>query len=499
MTQIAEIPLIRALKDFIEPEESLHLVGGAIRNAILGLAIFDLDFTCFHGIKTGKRVADHFGFGFFILDREHDTCRVIETLPTGVHAHYDFAGFRGRDIFEDLRGRDLTINAIGYDICKDEIVDPLGGILAVREKRLEACSANAMKDDPIRILRTIRFANTLEFRIGSELLSQVQANAAYLGEVSRERVRDEVMKILSGRKPHIALQLMERVGILGEVFPELIALKDQSQSIPPVHNVWEHTLSVVRHLSDIIHLTAEPYDESAANSDIQSGLLVLKLGKFRGELIKYFSKRIVDERDLTALLILAALFHDVEKPYTAVESEDGRLRFLGHDALGAVRIHDRMTEFKFSGKEIDRISAVIRYHMRFHALVSRRDAGKEINDRSIYRFFGKTEQVGLELILLGLADMRGTYEHTLSSERWRSALDVAETLIDTYVNRYYEVVEPKMLLSGNDLIEILGMEPGPEIGKVLDFLREEQAAKGLNDRNIALKLVSDYIERDTGV
>jgi len=499
MIQISEIRFIQILREFQEQDEPLYLVGGAIRNALMGMNVTDLDFTCTEGIATGKRVADRFGFDFYVLDHEHDTCRVIETLPDESRAHYDFAGFRGKDLLEDLKGRDLTINAIAYEIFSNTIKDPLRGVNAIREKRLSACSEHAMADDPLRVLRVIRFANALKFRIDEELMTQIQANSVFLGKVSRERVRDEIVKILSGSNPHIALQLMQRTEILCEIFPELIALKKQPQSPPHVHDVWGHTLSVVRHLRNIIDLIAQEFDETGSNADVHNGMLVLKLGRFRQNLIDHFNHPGIDGRDLIGLLTLAALFHDVEKPNTITIQEDGRIRFLGHDALGSVRIRDRMIEYKFSGKETEKIATIIRYHMRFHSLISRKEAGRQISNRSIYRFFQQAELAGAELVILGLADLRGTYEHTLSPERWRTALDVAECLLDAYFSRFSEVIDPPLLLNGFDLMNEFGMKQGQEIGKVLEYLREEQAASSIIDRETAFEIVKAYLERGAGI
>jgi len=499
MIQISEIRFFQQIRKILNHDKSIYLVGGAIRDALMDLNVTDLDFTCSEGIATGRRVADLLGMDFYILDRGHDTCRVIETLSDGSRVHYDFAGFRGSDLIEDLRGRDLSINAIAYEIFSNTVIDPLGGVTAIREKRLSACSEHSMADDPLRVLRAIRFANTLKFRVDDALLAQIRANLVYLGKISRERVRDEIFKILSGPNPHLGLQLMQKTEIICEIFPELIALKDQPQSTPHVHDVWNHTLGVVRYLRQIIDLTAKQYDENGSNADVYNGILVMKLGIFRQDLIEYFNRTIVDDRDVSGLAILAALFHDVEKPNTVTIQEDGKIRFLGHDALGSVRIRDRMSEYKFSSKETERVSNIIRYHMRFHSLVSRKDAGRQISNRSIYRFFQQAEQVGVELVILGLADLRGTYEYTLSPERWRTALDVAEILLSAYFNRYSEVIDPPLLLNGFDLMNEFGMKPGQEIGKALEYLREEQAAACIKERETAHELVKAYLERGTGI
>lgn len=498
MNSISEIPLIQKLRDSFVANEPIYLVGGAIRDHLMGKEISDIDLTCKHGIEIGRSIADQYGFALFILDKERDICRLIETRPDGSKYHFDISGFRGAGIEEDLRGRDMTINAIAYEIYSDSVVDPLAGANDIRNRTLRACSSTSIQDDPLRILRIARFANAMKFRVDDDLMQQVKAYTSLLALSSNERVRDEFIKLITGARPHIGMQLLDNFGVLSILIPELITLKGVAQSTPHVQDVWSHTLSVLKRAREILNLAANHYNENEANADVFSGLLVLKLGNLREQLIAHFKTNLPEQRPRSEILLLAALFHDIEKPNTKVVEEDGRIRFLGHDALSATWARDWLTAYKFSNQEIELVTHLVRNHMGFHALVSRKQIGKPISDRHIYKFYQTVGSAGVDLVLLGLADLRATFEHSLPHDVWSAALDVAETLLDGYFNRHNLVIEPALLLDGSELMRDFDLPPGPLIGKILARLKEEQASGAVKTLDAANNLVIEILNGAKG-
>lgn len=498
MSSILELPLIQKIRASFKTMVPLYLVGGAIRDHLMGMPVADVDLTCAHGIRTGRALADALGFALFIMDKERDICRLIETFEDGSKAHYDVSGYRGATIEEDLRGRDLTMNSIAYEIFTEQVLDPLGGVRDIREQVLKACSVMAIQDDPIRSLRAVRFANNYKFRVDADLLAQIQTHADLLALSSNERLRDEFVKLVTGPRPHIGLQLLEKFKLLPVILPDLLSLKGVEQSTPHVQEVWYHTLSVVKHARTILDLAASPYNEEEANADVINGLLVLKLGEHRSRLIEHYSVELTGERPRCEILMLSALFHDIEKPNAQTVDEDGRIRFIGHDALSAAWSRDWMTAYKFSNTEIDLVVTTVRDHMRFHALVSKKRAGKPITDRNIYRFFQNADGAGIDLVLLGLADTRGTSEHGLSHEYWRDALDVAAILLDGYFNRFSVVIEPACLFDGSELMRDFHLPPGPLIGKILARLKEEQASGTVQTLDAANRLVIEILNGERG-
>jgi poly(A) polymerase len=488
-------PLLDAVRTMFPADAPIYLVGGAVRDAVLGHTIHDLDFACQYGLKTAKKVADGLSATFFALDEAFDTARVILQNENGTRDVLDFAGFRGQSIDDDLHGRDFTINAVAMNIHTGEILDPLNGVKAIRDKRISACSDTALSMDPIRILRAIRQAAALGFSIDSETRKMMKNSSLLLSQVSPERLRDELFRILDGPRPDAAIRALELLDVFKNILPELSALKGVEQSSPHVHDVWAHTLAVLRHLSVILDALSPRFDEQKANADLMTGLLVLRLGRYRQQLGVHFGTSLNTNRSARALLFFAALYHDVNKPQTKTIEETGRIRFLGHDEAGAKTAENRGIALHLSNDENNRLRLIIQHHMRLHAMSSRKAAGQEISRKSIYRFFRDTDESGVDLILLALADTRATYDHTLTQAHWAATLDVGRELLEAWFEKTDEIIRPQPLINGNDLIEVFKLKPGPEIGKILEAVRENQVAGRVSTRSEALSFSSGWLEK----
>jgi hypothetical protein len=269
-------------------------------------------------------------------------------------------------------------------------------------------------------------------------------------------------------------------------------MKGVEQSAPHVANVWEHTLSVVHYLDGILEaLDIDPHSDS---SDLFTGLLTLRLGRYRGRFADHFESRLNPDRSLRALLFLAALYHDVSKPATRTLDETGRTRFLGHDSQGAERVASRGRAFNLSNDEVARLQTIIANHMRFHFHVNRLEAeGRQPSRRAIYRFFRDTGEAGVDLMLLGLADLRGTRQHLLTQQTWNSALEVARIFLENYWERPEESIAPSRFVDGNELMMELGLKPGPVVGQLLEAIREAQATGEVSNRDQALAFAKTWL------
>lgn len=487
--------LLDQVRAAVSTETELYLVGGAIRDAVLGNVTRDLDFACGQGVKLARKIADKLQAGFFILDNGFDTARVVIQNSDGSREILDFAGYRGETLLEDLQGRDFTMNAVAMNIHTGEMLDPLGGLKDIREKRIRSCSDTTFSDDPVRILRAVRLAPYLGFNIDLKTRKQMREASDQLHKISTERIRDELFKILEGPKPDAAILALELLGVLPAILPELTELKGVQQSAPHVLDVWSHTLAVLRHLSVILDVLGAQYNEQKANSDLMNGLLVLKLGKYRQEINKHIQNRINSDRSIRSLLFFSALFHDVNKPQTKSIEETGRIRFLGHDEKGAESLESRLQELHLSNDEIERAKLIVFHHMRIHGYVSRKLAGHDISRRAIFRFYRDTGESGVDLILLALADSRATYEQSLSPDTWTAVLDICRELLEAWFDRKEDVIDPKPLLTGDDLILLFKQKQGPEIGWILNALKEDQAAGFINNREQAEAFVRGWIMR----
>lgn len=484
-------PLLDKVHDIL-PDEEVYLVGGAVRDMFLNRVSSDLDFALpSNGISTARKVANALKADFMVLDDERDTGRVVFTDKGGARTFLDFATYRGNSLDEDLHGRDFTINAIAYNVHDQTIIDPLNGASDIRAKLVRACTSTSIADDPIRILRAIRQAAKFEFKIELETRKAMKQVTELLPNISPERQRDELFKILEGPKPDTAMRALEMLGVFPYLLPELGAMKGVEQSPPHIYDVWDHTLSVLGHLESIISSMRIGYSADETN-DMLTGLLTLRIGRFREQLAEHFANSLNTDRSVRAALFFAALYHDVQKPATKSMDESGRIRFFDHDVQGAEVVSKRGRDFNLSNDEIERINKIVRHHMRFHFFTSRLEGDKqEPSRKAIYRLFRDAGEAGVDLVLLGLADLRGTYGHTLSQETWVAALDIARILLENYWEKPEEIIAPPRLIDGNELMKELNLEPGRTVGQLLEAIREGQATGKISTREEAVSFARE--------
>jgi tRNA nucleotidyltransferase/poly(A) polymerase len=487
-------PLIDQVRDVL-PDQEMYLIGGAVRDILLNRLSRDLDFALpSNGISLARRVANALKADFMALDNERDTGRVIVTEANGTRTFLDFATYRGNNLDEDLRARDFTINAIAFDLHAQTLIDPLNGASDLRAKIIRACSPTSLSDDPVRILRAVRQAAAFEFKIELETRKAMKQAASLLPRVSPERQRDELFKMLEGPKPDASMRALEILGVFPYLLPELPAMKGVEQSAPHIYDVWEHTLSVLGHLESILAALAPSYNADNTN-DLFTGLLTLQIGRFREQFAEHFAESLNTDRSVHAALFFAALYHHVQKPATKSIDPSGRIRFFDHEVKGAKVAEERTRAFNLSNDEVEHITKIIANHMRFHFFTSRLEGDKQQPSRkAIYRFFRDAGKAGTDLVLLGLADLRGIQGYTLSQETWTAALDVARILLENYWEKPQETVTPPRLLNGNELMSELDLEPGRIIGQLLEAIREGQATGKVANREQALDLAREQLK-----
>jgi poly(A) polymerase len=495
-------PLTGIVKQAVSANQEIYLVGGAVRDMLLNRSSPDLDFALpSNGIAVARRVANALKADFVVLDEQRDTGRVIVTGSDGSRTFLDFAAYRSGSegagasgIESDLRNRDFTINALAYDLHSDSILDPLDGAADLRAKRVRACMPSSFNDDPIRILRAVRMAAMLDFQIDSDTREWMKQAVSRIESVSPERQRDELFKTLEGQKVDACMRALDLLGVLPHLLPELTVLKGVEQPAPHAYDVWAHTLAVLKNLEDILCSLRMGYDADQTN-DLLTGLLSLRLGRYRQQFAQHFSEALNPDRSLRALLFFAALYHDISKPQTRAADETGRIRFLGHEEKGAMNVVQRAEALHLSNDEVERLRVIILQHMRFHFHTSRMEGEKkEPSRRAIYRFYRDAGKAGVDLVLLGLADLRGTRGPTLTQESWSAALDVARILLENYWEKPEESVSPLRLLDGHDLMRELNLGAGSVIGQLLEAIREGQATGKIETHEQAVAYARSQLE-----
>ena len=460
----AEIPLppiLEKVMTVLPPDAEVYLVGGAVRDLLTSRLSPDFDFAVpSKGISLARSVANALQVDFMPLDDERDTGRVVIKNVDGSFTYLDFATFRGADLEEDLRDRDFTINALALNLRDMTIIDPMNGAADIRAKIIRACSPDSMSHDPVRILRGVRQAAAFGFSIDKSTREWMKSAADKIGNVSVERTRDEIFKILGGPKASASIRALDMLGVLSHVMPELLNMKGVTQSQPHIHDVWAHTLSVLDHLEGLLSSLRVDFD-AETTSDLFMGLVSLRVGRYRDRIAAHLSSPLNPTRSHRSLLFLAALYHDVCKPETKSIDETGRIRFFDHDIKGAEVTAERARAFNLSNDETSRLRDIVRNHMRFHFFADRLEKENQPPSRkAVYRFFRDSGNAGIDLILLALADVRGTRGNELTQQSWAANLEIARILLENYWERPAEVVNPPRLLDGNDLMKELHVKPG---------------------------------------
>jgi len=486
-------PLFDIIRSILAEDDGVFLVGGAVRDAFLKRSSHDLDFAVKkNAIKLARRVADKLNADFYPLDADRDTGRVLVIRDDGTRQVIDFAAFRGDDLEADLGARDFSINAMAIDLKDLSLHDPFGGLIDLRDKCVRACSTSTFQDDPIRIFRAVRLAAALGFRILPETRQAMREAVELLYKVSSERHRDELFRILEGPKPAISIKALDLLGALEPVLPELIQLKGVIQTHPHVHDVWLHTLSVVSHLESILAALTTEYNPETA-SDYFHGVLVLKIGRYRQQISEHLSSVLNTNRSWREILLFSALYHDISKPAKSETGGEGRIHFWGHEEDGAEIVSKRTNKLALSNDEVNRLRTIVQNHMRIHFHTKRLlDENKKPSRRAIFRFYRDVGEAGVDICLLTLADLWATYDNTLPEETWVTCLDVVRIFMESWWDKKTELVTPPQLISGNEIMELLSLDAGPEVGRLLEAVREAQAVNDVTDKESALNYAREY-------
>lgn len=468
-----------------------YLVGGAVRDMLLGRErIVDLDFaTPGDGLVVARQVANTLGAAFYPLDAERGTGRVVLTagethFPSASHlaqSYLDFASLRGATLLDDLADRDFTINAIALSLAEPFVlIDPLGGQQDLARRQIRAASVTALTHDPVRVLRAVRQAVELDFTIEAHTEQLVREAAPALPQVSPERRRDELVKLLNTPAPGEAVQKLRKLGVSPYIVPEIEPTIGLTQGPPHYLDVFDHTATALDAWAGMLH----------------SGLTDLP-EHLQSTVMAYLAESLAGNLSRHSLLPLALLLHDTGKPETREEAGQGKIRFLGHEKVSAQIARRLMQRFRFSSQAGDFVETVVAQHMRPLLL-----AGEgSVSRRAVYRFFRDSGEAGVAVALHALADHQATYPQGAGQgeAEWLRLREVAVKLITAYFEQRDQVVDPPSLLSGYDLIQTFGLAEGRLIGVLLSRLKEAQAMGEVTDKAAALAFIQndpDFVKRD---
>ena len=384
------------------------IVGGALRDALLGSEAKDWDVATdatpdiIHGLFKEMT----------LFDLKHGTV----TLVYGGE-HYEVTTFRGEKGFghtveEDLAHRDFTFNAMAYDTVQKGIIDPFGGRADIGNRVVRAVldPSDRFEEDPLRMMRAIRFSLELGYSIEPETLLAIAAMAGAIDRVAHERIRDELLRILMARRPSAGFNLLRKTGLLKSILPELLEGYRKRQDNYHKYTIYRHVMESV------------------------------------------------DAIEPDPILRLSALFHDIAKPRVR-EKSDGRWRFLGHARASAELTREIMMRLRFSNDFIARVTNLVAHHMF--------DYRSQLTDKALRRFIRRVGQDNIsDLIELRRAD-------DLAHGRGRDFeknIDAFKARINSLLKQSPPLTVSALAVNGHDVMNLLGIEPGPKVGEVLNQL-----------------------------
>ena len=424
------------------------LVGGAVRDRLLGRPTDDVDITLAGNPRQAARTIARAGGGVaFELSGAFGAWRVV---GPGHGWHVDLVTLQG-DIDADLAARDFTINAMAEPLAGGDLLDPHGGRADVEARLVRMVSTTAMADDPLRTLRAVRLVTELGFELDPATAASIAEHAPSIDLVAPERVFGELKRVVTADRARQGLELMGAHGLIDAVLPELAALRGVEQ------NEFHH--------ADVLGHTLEVLDAVAA----------LERGDLGDNVADLLAAPLADELTRGGAMRFAALLHDAAKPQTRDVRPDGRVTFIGHDEVGARLSRDVLRRLRASQRTIDYVAALTLHHLRLGFLVHR----QPLDRREIWRYLRATAPWTDDVTIFTVADRLAT--------RGRNAEEAIAAHVE--LAREMLTVEPppaEPLIRGDDLARELGIVPGPRLGELLAQLEEDRYAGAIVTREEAI-------------
>jgi poly(A) polymerase len=486
-----------------------YAVGGVLRDIFLGRPISDLDLLVKTGaLQMARELADRTGGNFVLLDAQHNVGRVVlsqqtkipsqEVHPFGIMV-IDIAEFSGVTLEEDLASRDFTINAMALTLTQETLshltlllsqhpnqphnqlwlhtreqlrahtIDPCGGMEDIQSQIIRAPAPEVFQQDPLRMLRGLRFSCQLGWPLEATTQQWLQACPETINVVSGERIRDEIFVMLRQNQAAACIQGdVQKGGIFTTIWPEILVMAATEQNHHHAVDVWLHCLTT---LVVMERMLANPGEFPAELSKP----LFIQLQKGLGR----------SPRRRLELLKWAALFHDVGKTVTRGRRLDGRITFYGHDQAGVQLISAMAGRLALSKKETLLVERLVALHMRPLQLYTL----KQATPKARFRLFRELGAEAIEVLLLALADLEAKVTFRGSQEESVDYQKFIFDLLQDYINRPVQIFPPR-LITGTDIITRFPHCTPKSIGALLDEVYEAQGAGEITTRAEAL----DWLE-----
>jgi poly(A) polymerase len=471
--------LLLLIKTLAGKNGEIYVVGGWLRDILLGRPNSDLDIACPKDpLKLARSFSKAVSGHLITLDDKNKIYRVI-VKDCGFLEYVDFAKFKGPDIVSDLRKRDFTANSLAAKILKDgaidlkALLDPCSGAADIKNRTLRISYPKSFQDDPLRLLRAFRIAAETGFTIDPGTLKSVKRNSKLIVKSAPERIKDELIKILSRDDSARWIAMLESVTLLERLIPEIVPMKKSARNFYfHPKGLWQHCFETLVSMESLFKNLPEYFGQHAK------------------EMAVHLESQVSSGMDRKALLKLTAILHDCAKPECAART-GGKTRFLGHEEKGAAKVQKIFTRLKMGKKETQIAKALVENHMR---PVSLSQTGT-VTQRASFRLFRDIGDNTPDLLLLALADWH-SYKRIKTNKP--KNLKIQEAILKELIARYYALSEKKAapkLIDGNILMKILKLKPGPVIGHLLKVTEEAQALGKIHNTAGAAALASRELTR----
>lgn len=416
LKELADSELLSKILNTLGADSQCHLVGGIVRDTFLGCPRQDIDMASLLLPEAAAAKLTQAGYHVVETGIEHGTITVVSEGKNIELTTFRTPSARNETAYSesiatDLSGRDFTINAIAFDPFSGTIIDPHSGIDDLRDRKLRAVgdAESRILEDPHRILRAVRFGPAAGRVFEPTLESSLELHTQLLKNISIERIRDEIVKILCAPEPVAGIECLRKIQVLDLFLPEILPSIGFEQNEFHIHDVYEHTLWVI------------------------------------------------ERTPATELLRLSALFHDLGKPHTLTVGEDGRRHFYKHEQVSEDITKSVMKRMRFSKKFTEQVSTVVRYHMR----------PLDCGPAGTRRLMRDLEDLFDDWLLFKRADM----PPVMTDEEFQTVYDEFMALVTAERDRTSLPEYGHLAVNGNDLIQV-GMSPGKKLGAVLKQLEE---------------------------